>query len=212
MFIGITLSVCLSVSLSVCLSASSLSVLQSKDSCPAQKVFFVLVWHLHAIVGTWHMRRYVAHFHDPDTSLTFDLKVKYKGLMLCVPASFLIFAIVKLCLARVCITMVRCVAYIHDQCMTFILWPLYQNYIFTMKLSLTRSSLLFDICIPNRCIYMCVSPDNMLCTFLTFVWPLTYMWVRGLSLVTHSLYLLRNYLPKISSQGKVHCSFFHKIL
>ena len=79
--------------------------------------------------------------------------------------------------------MVRCVAYIHDLCMTFNLWPLYQNYIFTMNLSLTRSSLLFNICIPNCGIYMCVSPDNMLCTFLTFVWPLTYMWVWGVSLV-----------------------------
>ena len=45
---------------------------------------------------------------------------------------------------------------------------------------------------------MGVSPwDNMLCTFFTLVWPwpLTYMWVAGVSLVsfTHSFYLVDFY-------------------
>ena len=63
----------------------------------------------------------VKYIHDPDTTLTFDLKVKFIGFMtwLCVRASaFLSFDIVILCLAHECITMVRCVAYIHELCMT----------------------------------------------------------------------------------------------
>ena len=74
-------------------------------------------------------------------------------------------------------------------------WPLasiqmYQNYICTINVSAWgRSFLLFDIHIPN------VSPwDNMLCTFMTFVWPwpLTCMWVQGVYLMsfTHSFYLV----------------------
>ena len=63
------------------------------------------------------MRRCVKYIHDPDTTLTFDLKVKFIGFMtwLCVQAStFLSFDKVILCLARECITMVQCVTYIYD--------------------------------------------------------------------------------------------------
>ena len=72
------------------------------------------------------------------------------------------------------------------------LWPQYENYILTMNLSLARPSLLFDISIPNMA--WVVSPwDNMLYTFVTLVWPwpLTYMWVTGLSLVS---FLLTNFI------------------
>ena len=48
---------------------------------------------------------------------------------------------------------------------------------------------------------MGVSPWDMLCTFLTLVlpWPLTYMWLAGVSLVsfTHSFYLVWNWLSNI---------------
>ena len=144
--------------------------------------------------GSITMRGFVKYIHDPDMTLNFDLKVKFIGYMtwLCVQASaFLSFDIVILCLAYEWITMVRCVAYIHDLDLTlnydlkvnFIgfltcfrvqasvffvlwhnhslfgmwvyhhgmmcsihswtlydldLWPHYQNYIFTMNLSLAK--------------------------------------------------------------------------
>ena len=67
------------------------------------------------------MRGYVKYryIHDPDTMLTFDLKVNFLRLMtwLCVQASaFLFFDIV--CLTCEYITMVPCVVYIHELCMT----------------------------------------------------------------------------------------------
>ena len=65
---------------------------------------------------------------------------------LCVRATtFCYFDIVML---HECINMVQCVAYIHDLC-NLDLGPQYQNYIFTMNLSLARWSLLFDKGIPN---------------------------------------------------------------
>ena len=63
----------------------------------------------------------VAFIHDPDMTLIFDLKVKFIGFItwLCVRAiAFLSIDIVILCFARECITMVQCVLYIHDLCMT----------------------------------------------------------------------------------------------
>ena len=65
------------------------------------------------------MRRYDTYIHVPDLMLTFDLKVKCIGFMtwLCVWATaFLSFDIVILCLAGHYISMVQCVAYIHDLC------------------------------------------------------------------------------------------------
>ena len=61
------------------------------------------------------------YIHDPDSTMTFDPKVQFKGFMtwLCVRATdFFSFDIVILCLTRECITMARCVAYIPDLCIT----------------------------------------------------------------------------------------------
>ena len=72
-------------------------------------------------LGSITMRGCVAYLHDPDTTLTFDPKVKIIGFMtwLCVRATaFLSFDTVTLCLAHECITMVRCVVYIHYLSMT----------------------------------------------------------------------------------------------
>ena len=58
----------------------------------------------------------VQYIHDPETTLTLHLKVKFIGFRtwLFVQASaFLSFDIVILCWVRECITMVRCVAYIY---------------------------------------------------------------------------------------------------
>ena len=71
--------------------------------------------------GSITMRRCDTYIHVPVSILTFHLNVKFIGLMtlLCVQASvFLSFDIVILSLALECITMIRCVAYIHEICMT----------------------------------------------------------------------------------------------
>ena len=48
-------------------------------SCPAHNFF--MVWHCLTMFGTWciTIRQCVAYIHDPDSMLTFDLKVKFKG-------------------------------------------------------------------------------------------------------------------------------------
>ena len=72
--------------------------------------------------GIWHvfMRGCIASILDPDTT-SFDLKVKCIGFMtwLCVwTTAFLSFDIVILCLADKYITIVWCLVYSHDLCMT----------------------------------------------------------------------------------------------
>ena len=91
---------------------------------------------------------------------------------LCVEVSdFWSFDIVIICLARECITMVRCVAYIHELHKT-LTCDLFIKIIFSPWIWVKMSLL--------QIWYMGVSLwDNMLCTFLTIVWPwpLTYIWV-----------------------------------
>ena len=55
-------------------------------------------------------------------------------------------------------------------------WPQYQNYIFTMDISLARC-----LCSLTLAYQRWFLHETMLCTFLTSVWtlPLTYMWVAG---------------------------------
>ena len=95
------------------------------------------------------MRGCVKFIHDPETTLNFDLKVKFIGfdMFSCLahnffwvwhwptifgtwvyhqeedmtffrPHLFLSFGLVILCSACGCITMVRCVTYSHELCMT----------------------------------------------------------------------------------------------
>ena len=71
--------------------------------------------------GSITMRGCVKYIHGPNTMLTFDLKVKFIGFMtwLCVQAlAFLSLDILLLCLAHECNTIVPCVAYIHEFCIT----------------------------------------------------------------------------------------------
>ena len=140
------------------------------------------------------MRRCDMSIHVPDSMLTFDLKVKCIGFMtfLCVQASALLsYDIVIYFVWHEYITMVWCVVYIHELCMTltsnlnikiiFSPWIWVWQDVFALWHRHTKFW------------HMGVSPwDNMLCTFLTLVWPwpLTYMWV-GASLLsfTHRFYL-----------------------
>ena len=58
----------------------------------------------------------IAYIHDPDTTVNFDLKVKFIGFLTCFhvrPITFLWFDIGLPYLAHECITMRWCVAYIH---------------------------------------------------------------------------------------------------
>ena len=80
------------------------------------------------IFDTWviTMRECVEYINDSDMTLTFDHKRNFFNDMfmtwLCVrAAAFWSFDIVILCLARVCITIVQCVAYISDLYMYMIL-------------------------------------------------------------------------------------------
>ena len=85
-------------------------------------------------------------FMNPNWTLTFDLMVKFLRFMIWLSVwatDFLSFHIVILC---ECITMVQCVVYIHELCMTL---TSISNYIFTMNLRLARLSMPFDIGIQN---------------------------------------------------------------
>ena len=67
------------------------------------------------------MRRCVAYIHDPDTTLNFDLKVKFIGFLTCFrvqPITFFWFDIGLPYLAHGSITKRGCVKYIHDPDMT----------------------------------------------------------------------------------------------
>ena len=70
-YIGITLSVCLSVRLSV-------------QICVRPKTFLWFDMGLPYLAhGCITMRQCVAYIHDPDTTLNFDLKVKFIGFLTC---------------------------------------------------------------------------------------------------------------------------------
>ena len=71
-YIGITLPVCLSVRLSFC-----------ADSCPAHNflMFYTVLPYL--AHGCITIRRCVMYIHDTDTTLNFDLKVKFVGFLTC---------------------------------------------------------------------------------------------------------------------------------
>ena len=121
--------------------------------------------------GCITMRGCVAYryIHDPDRMLILTSRSNLQGLW----RDFLSLDKVILCLAQECITMVWSVAYIYD----LDLWPEYQSYIFTMNLSLARSSLLFDIPagIPNFGILMYHNET----TCCEICMTLTFMWVAG---------------------------------
>ena len=115
----------------------------------------------------------VTFIHDPDRTCIFDLKVQFIRCMtwFCVrTTAFLSFDIVILWLARECITMVQCVAYIPDRCMTLTFDLNIKICIFTIFKS---GKIVFALWHRHTKIcYMGVLPwDNMSCTFLTLVWP-----------------------------------------
>ena len=81
------------------------------------------------------MGQCVAYIYNPDTTLTFELKVKFIGILTWPriwATAFLSFDI----LSYECITMGRCVTLIHDLCMALTFGPNIKIFIFTMNLCL----------------------------------------------------------------------------
>ena len=135
---------------------------------------------------------------------------------LCVQASaFLSFVIVILCLESVCITMVRCVAYIHELCMTlafdlnikiiFSPWIWVWQVVFTLWHRHTKFW------------HMGVSPwDNF---DLSMTLTLTYMWLAGVlqflscfTLASKKLGCIVLARPVIPSSTKIFFIFFWELL
>ena len=153
---------------------------------PAHNYFWIDIGLPYLAHGFITMRICVKYIHDPDTTLTIDLKVKFIGIMtwLCVQTSALLSLDIDIfCFARKCITMVRFVAYIHELCMTLT---------FDLNIKIIPGIWVWQDAFAlwyrhTKFWHMGVSPwDNMLCTFLTLVWPwtLTYMWVAWVTLVS----------------------------
>ena len=87
-------------------------------------ITFFLDWHWLTIFGTWvsPKRRCVAYIHDPDTTLSFDLNVKFIGFLTCFRVRSITFLKIDIglpYLAHGCITIRLCVAYIHGPDLTF---------------------------------------------------------------------------------------------
>ena len=104
-YIEITLSVRLSVPLSVQIRVRPITFLWFDIGLP------------YLAHGCITMGRCVTYIQDPDTTLKFDLKVNFIGFLTCFcvrPITFVWFDIGLPYLAHWCITMRRCVAYIHD--------------------------------------------------------------------------------------------------
>ena len=107
-------------------------------------------------------------------------------MVLCSGLSFLSFDISILCLARECITMVRCLAYIHELCMTLT---------FNLNIKILFSPLIWvwqDIfALWHRQTKFWHMRQHLM-YILDLSMTLTYMWVAGIFLVsfTFSFYLV----------------------
>ena len=83
------------------------------------------------------------YIYDPNTTFTSDPKVTFIGFLtwVCVWATGILFSDIPVVipyLAPECITMVQCVTYIHDLCMTLTFGLNIKFYIFTMNLCLGK--------------------------------------------------------------------------
>ena len=88
-------------------------------SCPAHNFFLIDIGLPYLAHGCITIRQCVANIHDPDSMLTFDLKVKFQRVLSCLhvrPVTSVSFDIGISNLADWSITMRRCVAYIHVLC------------------------------------------------------------------------------------------------
>ena len=148
---------------------------------------FRLLWHWHTIFDTWVYQSIacVAFIHDPDRTLTFDLKVQFIGFMtwFCVRA-------IAFCLWH-CHTMFGTWVYHHGTMCSRLSWPLYDFdlCIFTTNLSLARSSMLFDIGIPRYGIWVITMRQHSWPLYDLDMCPICGWWGVSLVSFTHSFYL-----------------------
>ena len=80
--------------------------------------FFPLTFLPYLAHGCFIMRICVAHTHDPDKTLTFDLKVKFKGFLTCFRVWPITIFLIDIGLPYLYITMRGCVLYIYNPDMT----------------------------------------------------------------------------------------------
>ena len=138
------------------------------------------------------IKGFVACIHDPDTTLTFDLKVKFIGCMtwFCVQVTAFLSIDIVMFGTKVYHHGTMCGVYFLPL-YGLALWTQYQHFVFTFYLSLTRSSLLFDIGIPKFGIWVYLTMRQHVMYILDLdLWPICG-W-RGVSLLesTHSFYLV----------------------
>ena len=136
-----------------------LSVRLCADSCPVNNLF--LVWHWFTIFGTW-VYHHEGH-HQGQIYRVYDM-------VLCSGLSFFVLWHSHTLFARECITTVPCVTYIHELCMK-LTFDLNIKIIFSPWIWVWQNVSAFWHTHTTFWL-MGVSPlDNMLCTYLTFVWP-----------------------------------------
>ena len=83
-------------------------------SCPAHYIFWIDIGLPYLAHGCITTVRCVVFIHDPDSMLTLDLKVKFKGFCHVRPVTSVSFDIGKPYLTHGSITIRECVKYIHD--------------------------------------------------------------------------------------------------
>ena len=155
------------------------------SSCP--NCYFCKLWHWHIIFGTW-----VSPWEDVSSTFII-LELWHHGKIYrvyeMVSCSGLSFFVLWHSHTLFCMSFMNSVWP----------WPLtsISKLYFHNEFESGKMSLLFDVGTPNFCIWVHVSPWDMLCTFSTLVWLWPICGWRGVSLVsfTHSFYLvvLREY-------------------
>ena len=140
------------IGITVCLPLHLFAHL-SADSFPAHNFFCCDDGIPYLAHGCITMRQCVAYIHDPGTTLTFDLKVKFTGFLTCLPVrpvTFVCFDISILYLAHGSNTMRQCVTNIHDPdtALTFDLNVKIIGFLTWLCVWSTAFFLSFDIVIP----------------------------------------------------------------
>ena len=123
------------------------------------------------------MRRFVAYIHDSDTTLNFDMKVKFIGFLFSCPVyKFFLIDIGLIYLAHGCNTIRRCVAYIHDP-VTTLSFDLFDLNVFYRLLSCLHvrpvTSVSFDIGIPYIWHMSLLPWEDVSSTFMILLRPWT---------------------------------------
>ena len=174
-YIEITMSVCLFVWLCA-------------DSCLVRNIF--LLWYWHTIFGTWvyhHEKICVVFIYDPDTTLTYDLKVKFIGFLTCL----FVGPCFDIGLSYLALwwTMRWWVTYIRNPNTKFT-FDLKVKFIWFLTLLCVQATsfLSFDIVIRHLA-QECITIRHMSHTFMTSVWPWPLAFILKFYIFTMNLCL-----------------------